>query len=65
VLAVLAVAGAIWLWPPSDLDEIERVPDTLDNRHLHLASAVRVGAAYRHRHVFVIDGYHPEWPRSA
>jgi H+ antiporter protein len=65
VLAVLAVAGAIWLWPASDPDEIEHVHDTLDKRHPHLAGAVRVGAAYRHRHVFVIDGYHPEWPRSA
>jgi urease accessory protein len=27
--------------------------------------AARLGTAYRHRHVFVIDGHHPEWPRAA
>jgi MFS family permease len=64
-VAGLAVAAAARLWPAHDLDEIEHVHDTLDEGHPHLADAIRVGEGHRHRHVFVIDSHHPEWPRSA
>jgi MFS family permease len=64
VMAGGSVALAIWLWPASDPDEIEHTHDTLDDDHRHVAGAVRVRGGYRHRHAFVIDSHHPEWPQT-
>ena len=66
---VLGLSGALALllatrvWPAHDPEDIEHVHHALDAGHPHLAGAVRVGEGYRHRHAFVIDSHHPEWPR--
>jgi H+ antiporter protein len=68
VLAILAAAGAVaaaWLWPSHDPDEIEHEHTGFAVDHPHVAGAVRSDAGFRHRHSFVIDSHHPEWPRSA
>lgn len=62
VVAGCAVALAIWLWPARDPDEIEHIHETLESGHPHIAGAIRIRAGYRHRHAFVIDSHHPEWP---
>jgi hypothetical protein len=63
-LAAFAVVAAMGLWPAHDPDEIEHIHDGLDKTDPHLAGAVRLGGGYRHRHTFVIDSHHPEWPQS-
>lgn len=62
VVAGCAVALAIWLWPARDPDEIEHIHETLESGHPHIAGAIRIRAGYRHRHAFVTDSHHPEWP---
>lgn len=62
VVAGSAVALATWLWPAYDPDEIEHVHNVLEDTDPHIAGATRVGSRYRHRHAFVIDSHHPEWP---
>ena len=64
-IAVLAALAALYLWPADDPDEIEHVHETLDPNDPHVAGAIAEGAGYRHRHAFVIDSYHPEWPRTS
>jgi MFS family permease len=70
VLAVLALAGvaaAAALWPRHDPEEIEHDHAGLPPEHPHRAIEHRpapVGAdGFRHRHAFVIDDLHPQWPR--
>ncbi|QIG46994.1 MFS transporter [Nordella sp. HKS 07] len=58
-IGALAVIAAIRLWPANDPEEIEHVHETLDHDHPHLA-----GGGHRHRHIFVIDSHHPEWPSA-
>lgn len=65
VIAGCAAILATGLWPAHDPDEIEHTHDTLDESDPHLADAARVSGGLRHRHAFVIDSHHPEWPRSA
>ena len=62
-IAATAVLASAWLWPISDPIEIEHRHATLDADHPHLAGSRRVGDGYWHRHAFVIDSHHPEWPR--
>lgn len=62
IIAAIAVLAALWLWPAHDPDEIEHVHDALAADHPHLTDAVRAGNGHRHRHAFVIDSHHPEWP---
>ena len=64
-IAVLATLAALHLWPADDPDEIEHVHETLDPNDPHVAGAIAEGAGYRHRHAFVIDSYHPEWPSTS
>ncbi len=64
LIAAVAVFGAMRLWPANDPDEIEHTHDELDANHPHLANAIAVGKGHRHRHSFVIDSHHPEWPKS-
>jgi len=63
VIAALAIAAAASLWPADDPEEIEHTHDTLDAGDPHLAAADPAGGGLRHRHAFVIDNHHPEWPR--
>lgn len=64
VIGAVAVVAAVRLWPSDDPDEIEHVHATLDHSHPHLADAVPTGIGHRHRHAFVIDSHHPEWPSA-
>ena len=59
VIGAVAVITASRLWPADDPDEIEHVHAMLAHDHPHLA-----GGGHRHRHAFVIDSHHPEWPRA-
>lgn len=63
VIAGCAVVFASVLWPTYDPEEIEHTHDSLDSDDPHIADAIRVSEGHRHRHPFVIDGYHPDWPR--
>jgi len=70
LLAVLAVAGlgaAAALWPRHDPEEIEHDHADLPPGHPHRAAghhaAVTGPDGLRHRHAFVIDDLHPQWPR--
>nr|WP_153404358.1 MFS transporter [Sinorhizobium meliloti] len=65
VIAVVAVLIAMRLWPAQDPDEIEHVHVTLADDHPHLVGADRIGNGHRHRHAYVIDSHHPEWPSPA
>jgi predicted MFS family arabinose efflux permease len=64
LIAAAAVFVATRLWPANDPDEIEHTHDALDVNHPHLASTDSLDGGRRHRHAFVIDSHHPEWPRS-
>lgn len=69
VLAVLAVAGlgaAAALWPRHDPEEIEHGHAGLPPEHPHRTAehqpVVTEPDGFRHRHAFVIDELHPQWP---
>jgi H+ antiporter protein len=62
-IAMLAVLAAARFWPANDPDEIEHVHAMLDPSHPHVAGALVEGGGLRHRHAFVIDAQHSEWPR--
>lgn len=67
VLAMMAAGGvavAAWLWPSRDPDEIEHEHEGFAPDHPHVAGAVQSDARFRHRHAFVIDSQHTEWPRA-
>jgi MFS family permease len=57
IIAGLALAIALRVWPAGDPDEIEHEHASLSAEHPHLA-----GAGRRHRHAFVIDREHQAWP---
>lgn len=63
-LAFVAAIAATSLWPRSDPAELEHSHDTLAPDHPHLVGATPSKSGFRHRHAFVIDSHHPEWPRS-
>ncbi len=58
-IGAVAVIIASRVWPADDPDEIEHIHATLEPDHPHLA-----GGDKRHRHSFVIDSHHPEWPSA-
>ena len=62
LLAASGLAAAMMLWPPNDMAEVAHEHDDLPADHPHLAEGTRSGE-HRHKHAFVIDGLHPEWPR--
>lgn len=59
-LAALATATAYRLWPSADPAEVEHSHDELDAAHPHLAGE----SSSRHKHPFVIDDEHRQWPRQ-
>ncbi len=70
MLAVLAMAGlgaAAALWPRHDPEEIEHHHPDLPPDHPHRAAEHRplpLGlGGFQHRHAFVIDDLHGQWPR--
>ncbi len=67
VLGGIAVAGtiaALRLWPAGDAEEVEHFHSNLVAGDPHLAGAETSKGGFRHRHAFVIDDRHAEWPRS-
>ena len=66
VMAVIAFSSiilALQVWPSYDPDEIEHSHAQISDSDPHIADAVKIGGRYRHRHFFVIDSHHPDWPR--
>ncbi len=63
--AGVSVLAAVKLWPVRDEDVLEHVHDGLAADHPHLAGAERLQQGYRHRHPYVIDSHHPDWPSAA
>ncbi|WP_439150419.1 MFS transporter [Sulfitobacter sp.] len=57
LLAVVGLAGGMFLWPRTDDAAFEHTHDDLPADHPH----VRDGRA--HTHPVIIDDYHPHWPR--
>lgn len=61
ILALIALAGlglALWIWPSVDEEAVEHEHGDLAADHAHLAGGER-----RHRHAYVIDDFHSEWPK--
>lgn len=59
-LATLAACGvllAIVLWPKGEVDDLEHRHDSLPVDHPHIYDS------RSHSHRYVIDDYHPHWPR--
>jgi H+ antiporter protein len=61
VVAGLAIAAALALWPRADDAEIEHAHPELPPDHPHLHDT----AGHRHAHPIVIDRLHPHWPDPA
>lgn len=62
MIAAVALAVAMRQWPVDDPEEIEHTHPVAAAGDPHLADAVAEGGVLRHRHGFVIDSHHPEWP---
>ena len=60
-LAGIGTLAALMLWPARDPRTIDHRHDDLPADHPHLRDAHARGNA---GHDFVIDDYHPQWPRS-
>ena len=59
-LAALAASGtllAIVLWPKAEVNDLEHRHDSLPAGHPHIHDSPS------HSHTYVIDDYHPHWPR--
>ncbi|ODT20860.1 MAG: MFS transporter [Kaistia sp. SCN 65-12] len=61
-IAALSTLAALVVWPARDDEELEHVHRDLDPEDPHLAGAQQLAGGYRHKHAFVIDSHHPEWP---
>lgn len=65
VLSVLALVGwctALLVWPQGAQRELEHVHTDLAPDHPHLQNAVKTEVGYRHRHVFLVNSLHRQWP---
>ncbi|MBN9051019.1 MAG: MFS transporter [Rhizobiales bacterium] len=62
-IAAAAVITALYIWPSHDPDEVEHTHGELAHDTPHINGAERTATGYRHRHPYVIDSLHPEWPR--
>lgn len=61
-VAAAATLAAATLWPAADPEVIEHLHPDLPADHPHLRDAEPFGGGHRHRHAFVIDSHHAEWP---
>lgn len=59
-----ATFAAIRLWPRKDPEVIAHSHETMSPDHPHLADAIPSGKGLGHAHPYVIDSYHPDWPRQ-
>lgn len=57
-VAIAGIVAAALLWPSAAADEIEHAHDDLPDDHPH------VRGERPHRHPYVIDDFHPHWPRQ-
>lgn len=62
LVAAVAAAAAIRLWPAHDPEVVEHEHHGLDSDHDHLHGAVVVGGWHRHAHPYRIDDLHARWP---
>ena len=62
-VAMIAAVLALTVWPRHDTQEIEHFHPDLAGDDPHLVGAAPEQGGYRHRHTFVIDSHHSEWPR--
>lgn len=62
-ISAAATVAAWRFWPHRDPEEVEHEHANLSDDHPHISDAVRVGASFRHRHLYGIDSHHPEWPQ--
>jgi predicted MFS family arabinose efflux permease len=67
LLAAIGLVGAAVLWPRDDPEELDHEHHRLPADHPHLADgAIATGAGgWRHRHAFIVDREHPQWPSPA
>lgn len=64
VLGAMGLVTTLTLWPEQDAAEIEHLHNDLPVGHPHLVDASpSVAGGLRHRHAFIIDEFHPHWPR--
>lgn len=63
-IAAIGTTAAVWLWPAADEREIEHVHAAIVPDDPHIAGAEPVIGGFRHRHSFLIDDRHGEWPRT-
>lgn len=61
-VAAIGTVAALVLWPARDPEAIAHRHDDLPPDHPHVLAAHKRGEA---THDFVIDDYHPQWPRPA
>ena len=64
VVAALATVLAMKLWPANDPDEITHTHPASDTSHPPVEGTLRTGDQMQHRHAYVIDSHHPEWPSN-
>ncbi len=62
--AALAVGAALRVWPSMDPEIIEHAHANLPAGHPHVSDAGDSSQGMRHSHPFVVDDYHPHWPRA-
>jgi MFS family permease len=63
-IALFGLLAARAVWPRHDPEQLEHVHRSLDASHPHIADADHTERGFRHRHAYVIDSHHPEWPTS-
>lgn len=61
VVACVAIAAGLVIWPADDPEVVEHLHDDLPANHPHLTEA---GHGHRHAHPYVIDDMHLAWPRE-
>jgi H+ antiporter protein len=63
-LTALGTVIASALWPVSDPEIVEHIHENLPPDDPHVRGAARTRRGPKHAHAFVIDDYHPHWPRA-
>lgn len=58
-IAAIGLVAGLWRWPAADPETVEHDHSDLPQGHPHIAAA----GAVPHRHAFVIDDLHLEWPQ--
>lgn len=64
IVALVAMAIALYVWPAGDEDEIEHTHVNLAFDHPHLLHSHQNSEGFKHTHAFIIDNQHPHWPKD-